>query len=237
MPLPVAVLIIVAVPYLAGYFIGSIPFGLLLSRLAGHGDVRATGSGNIGATNVLRHAGKFLGGLTLVLDLLKGTAGVLAGSYLFHVMMAHNPVPPFDTVENVTLFGSALGGIGAFLGHLYPVWLRFQGGKGVATLIGVLLGFDWRLAAAFCATWLATALIGRISSLSALVATALVLLGAWLAKPLVIALVLSVMSLLVFYRHSDNIRRLRTGEEPKIGARDTKRQTKGQTGESSGTKG
>jgi glycerol-3-phosphate acyltransferase PlsY len=218
MPLPVTFLMIITVPYVAGYLLGSIPFGLLFSRMAGHGDVRETGSGNIGATNVLRHAGKKLGALTLLCDMLKGTAGVLLGGYLFSAMMTNSQFPPFNSQEYVLLFGSVSGGVGAFLGHLYPVWLRFKGGKGVATLIGVLLGFDWQLAVAFCLCWLAVAGIGRISSLAALVAAILVAVLGWLIEPFITALAISVMSLLVIYRHRENISRLTRGEEPKIGA-------------------
>src|SRR4029077_14630107 len=136
-----------------GYLLGSIPFGLILTRLAGHGDVRDIGSGNIGATNVLRTGNKKLAALTLILDALKGTAAVLIGAR----------------------FGpdaAILGGLGAFLGHLFTVWLGFRGGKGVATYIGVLLGLYWPGAIAFCAVWLLVALITRYSSLSALAASA-----------------------------------------------------------------
>ncbi len=227
MPLPIALLIAVTVPCAAGYLLGSIPFGLLLSRLAGHGDVRSTGSGNIGATNVLRHAGKTLGALTLVCDMLKGTAGVLAGWFLLDVIMSGSPVPPFSSENNIALYGSVSGGIGAFLGHLYPVWLRFKGGKGVATLIGVLLGFDWRLAFVFCACWLVAAALGRISSLAALTATGLIAVFGWVMKPFVMAVAISVMSLLVVYRHRDNIARLRRGEEAKIGARAASQASRG----------
>src|SRR6478752_9906360 len=136
-----------------GYLLGSIPFGLIVTKLAGHGDLRDIGSGNIGATNVLRTGNKRLAALTLLLDLLKGTAAVLIGAR----------------------FGpdaAILGGLGAFLGHLFPVWLGFRGGKGVATYIGVLLGLYWPFALAFCAIWLLVAFLTRYSSLSALVASA-----------------------------------------------------------------
>ena len=145
-----------------GYLLGSIPFGLILTRLAGHGDLRDIGSGNIGATNVLRTGNKKLAALTLLLDALKGTAAVLIGAR----------------------FGpdaAILGGLGAFLGHLFPVWLGFRGGKGVATYIGVLLGLYWPGAIAFCAIWLVVAAVTRYSSLSALVASA--------AIPLILVLV------------------------------------------------
>lgn len=229
--LPIAFLIVVTVPYLAGYLCGSIPFGLILPKLAGYGDVRATGSGNIGATNVLRLAGKKIAAATLACDLLKGTAGVFLGWGLFHVLMDASPIPPFDTSENIFLFGGASGGIGAFLGHLYPVWLRFKGGKGVATLIGVLLGLDWRLAVAFCGCWLAVAWFGRISSLAALTSACFIALLAWIAKPPVMAAAISVMTLLVLVRHRENIARLRRGEEPKIGAGKTATKATGASGD------
>jgi glycerol-3-phosphate acyltransferase PlsY len=182
----------------AGYLIGSIPFGLLLTRLAGLGDVRSIGSGNIGATNVLRTGNKGLAALTLAADLLKGTAAVLLGQL-------YGP----DT--------AIAAGLGAFLGHLYPVWLRFRGGKGVATYIGVLLGLFWKAALAFCLIWLAVAALTRFSSLAALVASAatpfiLAWFGQWQAMEL-----FAVMTLLVFLRHRANIMRLFRGEESKIG--------------------
>lgn len=195
-----------------GYLLGSVPFGLVLTRLSGRGDVRDTGSGNIGATNVLRHAGKPLAAVTLLCDLLKGTLGVFAGA---SVVLA------LGGGESDAALGAILGGFGAFLGHLYPVWLGFKGGKGVATLIGVLLGYDWILAIAFCLCWLAAAAIGRISSLSALVATGVVFILGWFLEPSAMALALSVMSLLVAWRHRENITRILAGEEPKIGASKT----------------
>ncbi len=194
---------------LIGYLFGSIPFGLVLTRLTGRGDVRNTGSGNIGATNVLRHAGKTLAAVTLLCDLLKGTVGVFAGASI---------VLALGGSESDGTLGALLGGLGAFLGHLYPVWLGFKGGKGVATLIGVLLGYDWALAVAFCLCWLLVAAIGRISSLSALVSTVAVFLLSWIIEPPAMALALSVMSLLVLWRHRENITRILAGEEPKIGA-------------------
>ena len=183
----------------AGYLLGSIPAGLVLTRLAGLGDVRDIGSGNIGATNVLRTGNKWLAVLTLAVDLLKGTAAVLIGA----------------------LWGPDIGiiaGLGAFLGHLFPVWLRFRGGKGVATYIGVLLGVFWKAALVFCLLWLAVAAMARYSSLAALVASAatpfiLVWFDQWQAMELFI-----VMTLLVYVRHRANIARLIRGEESKIGA-------------------
>ena len=185
-----------------GYVLGSIPFGLILTRLAGHGDVRNIGSGNIGATNVLRTGDKPLAALTLILDALKGTAAVLIGAR----------------------FGqeaAILGGLGAFLGHLFPVWLGFRGGKGVATYIGVLIGLYWPGAVAFCATWLLVAALTRYSSLSALAASAAVpLLLLFLGKTQM-ALLFLFFTVLLFWRHADNIGRLMRGEEGRIGAKKT----------------
>ena len=185
-----------------GYVLGSIPFGLILTRLAGHGDVRNIGSGNIGATNVLRTGDKPLAALTLILDALKGTAAVLIGAR----------------------FGqeaAILGGLGAFLGHLFPVWLGFRGGKGVATYIGVLIGLYWPGAVAFCATWLLVAALTRYSSLSALAASAAVpLLLLFLGKTQM-ALLFLFFTVLLFWRHADNIGRLIRGEEGRIGAKKT----------------
>lgn len=182
-----------------GYLLGSIPAGLILTRLAGRGDVREIGSGNIGATNVLRTGSKPLAALTLLLDLLKGTAAVLIG-------LRWGPD------------AGIIAGLGAFLGHLFPVWLKFRGGKGVATYIGVLLGLFWPAAAAFCAIWLLVAGLSRYSSLAALVASAatpvvLAWFGRWQAMELFI-----LLSVLVYARHWANIRRLVRGEESKIGA-------------------
>src|SRR5262249_42103321 len=138
-----------------GYLLGSIPFGLVLTRLAGTQDLRTIGSGNIGATNVLRTGRRELAAATLVCDMLKGTAAVLVAS-------------PFAGAE-----AAMAAGLGAFLGHLFPIWLGFRGGKGVATYIGLLIGFAWPAALGFCAVWLAVAVAARYSSLSALVASAL----------------------------------------------------------------
>ncbi len=182
-----------------GYLLGSIPFGLLLTRLSGLGDLRKIGSGNIGATNVLRTGKKGLAAATLAADMFKGTVAVLLGS-------AFGPV------------AAVAGGICAFLGHLYPVWLRFRGGKGVATYIGIFLGLNWPAALIFCAIWLLVAVVTRYSSLSALIATAAapaILAGfeEWWSAALAI-----VMTVLIYIRHAANIRRLLKGEESKIDA-------------------
>jgi glycerol-3-phosphate acyltransferase PlsY len=183
-----------------GYLLGSIPFGLLLAKLAGLGDLRQIGSGNIGATNVLRTGNKGLAALTLLLDLLKGTAAVWVGSHF-------------------GLYAAMAAGLGAFLGHLFPVWLGFRGGKGVATYIGVLLGLYWPAAAAFCAIWLIVAFATRYSSLAALVASAasvgmLVLTTQWRLAGLFL-----LLTLLLYIRHAANIERLARGEEARIGER------------------
>jgi glycerol-3-phosphate acyltransferase PlsY len=182
-----------------GYLLGSIPFGLIVTRLGGAGDVRAIGSGNIGATNVLRTGRKDLAAATLLLDAFKGTAAVLiAGAFFSRDAMI-------------------VAGLGAFLGHLYPVWLRFKGGKGVATFLGCLLGVSWPAGLVFIAVWLATAWLSKYSSASALVATlvsplALLLLGQRDAAELFVGL-----AILLWFRHAENIRRLLAGTEGKIG--------------------
>src|SRR5581483_1900254 len=181
-----------------GYLLGSIPFGLILTRLAGLGDVRKIGSGNIGATNVLRAGSKKLAALTLFLDAAKGTAAVLLASH-----WGETP--------------ALLAGLGAFLGHLFPVWLGFHGGKGVATYIGVLLGLYWPAGVAFCAVWLIVAFATRYSSLSALAASAasVALLAVTAHWPL--SALFLLLTVLLFIRHAANIGRLAKGEEARIG--------------------
>ncbi len=189
-----------------GYLIGSIPFGLLLTSAAGLGDVRSIGSGNIGATNVLRTGHKGLAALTLLLDALKGTAAVLIGHEL-------------GAAGGVAILASYVAGLGAFLGHVFPVWLHFRGGKGVATYIGVLLGVAWPLGLAFIGIWIAVAVLSRYSSLSALVAALIVPIGALALGDGATALLCAILTALLIYKHRTNIRRLAAGEEPKIGAR------------------
>lgn len=184
-----------------GYLLGSIPFGLLLSRAAGLGDIRNIGSGNIGATNVLRTGNKGLAAATLLLDGLKATAAALLVNHWFGQVPAHMAV------------------LGAFLGHVYPVWLRFKGGKGVATYLGGLLGLAPLAALAFAAIWIATAYLKRMSSLAAIaasLATPLVLL--WLGKPVTAGL-FALLTALLLWAHRANISRLRAGTEPRIGDR------------------
>jgi glycerol-3-phosphate acyltransferase PlsY len=184
-----------------GYLLGSIPFGLLLTRAAGGPDIRAIGSGNIGATNVLRTGRKGLAAATLLCDMLKGTLAVL--------IAAHFAGPDVALVA----------GLAAFLGHLFPVWLKFKGGKGVATYIGVLIGLAWPAALIFCAIWLVVAALSRYSSLAALIASALTPLALWsLDKPEVAALFL-VLTALLWIMHRANVGRLMSGAEGKIGAK------------------
>jgi len=183
-----------------GYLLGSIPFGLLLTRAAGLGDVRAIGSGNIGATNVLRTGNKGLAALTLLLDALKGSAAVwIAGRWGLEPALA--------------------AGGGAFLGHLFPVWLGFKGGKGVATYVGVLLALAWQGALAFAVAWLATAVAFRFSSLAALVAVLVVPVVLFIFGLPMVAGLAAVMSAVVILKHHANIRRLLAGTESRIGAK------------------
>lgn len=186
---------------LIGYGLGSIPFGLLLTRAAGLGDVRSIGSGNIGATNVLRTGNKKLAAATLLLDLLKGTAAVLIVRFLM------------PTVADT----ATLAGVAAFLGHLFPIWLGFKGGKGVATYIGVLLGLFWPAVLIFAGVWIAVAYFSRYSSLGALVATLVVPLSLWGLGETTLAAVFALLTVIVWAKHHANIRRLLSGTEGKIG--------------------
>jgi len=187
------------VAFIIGYLLGSIPFGLVLTRLAGTQDLRSIGSGNIGATNVLRTGSKGLAAATLLGDMLKGTVAVVICGHLWGPNAA------------------MLAGFGAFLGHLFPVWLKFRGGKGVATYIGVLLGLFWPAAAIFGAIWLATAFTSRYSSLSALVASFVTPIFLWWFGHPTLASLFAVLTLLLFWTHRENIKRLQAGTEGKIG--------------------
>lgn len=209
--------LLICAALILGYLLGSIPFGLLLTRSAGLGDVRNIGSGNIGATNVLRTGSKALAAATLLCDMLKGTAAVI----LAVVIATH----VFQMPPSVAYTAGIASGLGAFLGHLYPLWLKFKGGKGVATYIGVLLGVAPPLAAGFCLIWLAVALASRYSSLAALIAAvATPVLALLLPKlalvrqgPSILFLVLVAMTALLVWKHRENIARLRGGKESKIG--------------------
>lgn len=184
-----------------GYLLGSIPFGLVFTRLAGLGDIRQIGSGNIGATNVLRTGNKFLAALTLIGDMLKGT---------FAVLLANQFWGPDAAL---------VAGLAAFLGHLFPVWLRFRGGKGVATYIGVAFGIFPLAALVFCVVWLATAIVSRYSSLAALAASVLTPIFVWTQGRVVFAALFCVMTILLFVMHRGNISRLTTGTESRINFR------------------
>lgn len=192
-PLPTLALVA-----LAAYALGSIPFGVVLARLMGLGNLREIGSGNTGATNVMRTGNKLAGALTFLLDAAKGTLAVL----LAWAMVG------FDAAQ--------IAGLAAFLGHLYPLYLRFQGGKGVATFLGVTLAIAWPVGLATCATWLLTFKLSRYSSLSALVACGFSSIYAALLGHMAVVALLVVLKLLVFYRHRDNIRRLINRTEPRF---------------------
>jgi acyl phosphate:glycerol-3-phosphate acyltransferase len=193
-----------ALPYYAaalmfGYLLGSIPFGLILTRLAGTPDIRSIGSGNIGATNVLRTGRKGLAAATLLGDALKGTVAVLVMYRLWgqdHAILA---------------------ALGAFLGHLFPVWLKFKGGKGVATYIGILLALAWPAAIAFCLIWLAVAALTRYSSLAALVASLATPFVLWMLDDRQEAQLFALLTVLLWLMHRENIMRLIRGTEGKIG--------------------
>ncbi|MFG1344628.1 glycerol-3-phosphate 1-O-acyltransferase PlsY [Xanthobacter autotrophicus DSM 431] len=184
-----------------GYLLGSIPFGLLLTRSAGTKDIRSIGSGNIGATNVLRTGRKDLAAATLVLDALKGTAAVLIARYFLGADAA------------------LAAGLGAFVGHIAPVWLRFRGGKGVATFLGVTIGLFWPAAIVFAVVWLGAAYLTRYSSLSALMASVATVVAAKALAGDRMALLLALLAVLLWIKHHANIRRLLDGTEGKIGAK------------------
>lgn len=184
-----------------GYLLGSIPFGIILTRIAGGPDLRTIGSGNIGATNVLRTGNKKLAALTLLGDMLKGTAAVLLAGWLLGGKSA-----------------ALAAGLGAFLGHLFPVWLRFKGGKGVATFLGILIGLKWSIALVFAAIWLSIAYLSKYSSLSALIASLLTPLLLWFwVRDVQTAGLMAILALLLWFMHRENIARLLSGREGKIG--------------------
>jgi len=189
-----------AAAFCFGYLLGSIPFGLLITRLAGTRDLRQIGSGNIGATNVLRTGRKELAIVTLVCDVLKGTLAVAIADHLGGQDLA------------------ILAALGAFLGHLFPVWLRFRGGKGVATYIGILIALAWHAAVVFCLVWLAVAAVSRYSSLAALVASLATPFFLWSDGYLQEAQLFALFTVLLWVKHRSNIARLAAGTEGKIGA-------------------
>jgi glycerol-3-phosphate acyltransferase PlsY len=186
--------------FLAGYLLGSIPFGIVLTRLFGHGDLRKIGSGNIGATNVLRTGRKDLAAATLLLDAGKGAIAVLVAGWLYGPDIA------------------LMAAYGSILGHLFPVWLKFRGGKGVATTLGVHVAIAWPMGLACCAVWLATAGATRFSSLAALISMASAPAWAWyLVHDVQLAQFAAIVAAVVWLKHHENIRRLLKGEESKIG--------------------
>ena len=186
---------------LIGYLLGSIPFGILVARAFGLGNLRKIGSGNIGATNVLRTGNRPAAALTLLLDGAKGAAAVLAARY-------------FGAAEDAV----QLAALAALLGHLFPVWLGFRGGKGVATFLGIFLALSWPVGAMLCAVWLVVASVGRYSSLAALFAVASLPIWLFVFKFGEGLLLAFLVTILVYIRHAGNIRRLRKGSEPKIGS-------------------
>lgn len=181
-----------------GYLLGSIPFGLLLTRLAGKGDIREIGSGNIGATNVLRTGAKGLAAATLLLDALKGAAAVLIAQRVW---------------PDATYYAAA----GALVGHLYPVWLRFKGGKGVATLLGILAPLFWQAALVYAVVWLGLLILLRISSVAGMAAAVSAPITAAIFARFALVPMLLAFALLIIWKHQENIRRLLRGEEPKVG--------------------
>lgn len=183
-----------------GYLLGSSPFGLILTRFGGAGDLRAIGSGNIGATNVLRTGRKGLAAATLLLDALKGAAAVWIG-------------------RELAPGGDLLGAAGAFFGHCYPVWLRFRGGKGVATLGGVAFGIWWGLGLIYLALWIGTLLVTRYSSVGGLTAAAMLPVAAFALGLPQAGILFLALGLVVFWKHRENLSRLRQGAEPRIGSK------------------
>ncbi|MBP9694107.1 MAG: glycerol-3-phosphate 1-O-acyltransferase PlsY [Alphaproteobacteria bacterium] len=188
---------------LLGYFLGSIPFGLIYTKLSGHGDIRNIGSGNIGATNVLRTGNKTLAILTLLSDALKGLCAVL-------LLQKINFLPDFDLALLACAFASIIG-------HIFPIWLKFKGGKGVATAIGVIIALHWPIALGLLGTWVLIACITRISSLSALIAFVASIFYSFFIDDQNFTYFLLVITLLILYTHKENIGRLIKGTEPKIG--------------------
>lgn len=191
--------LMIAAAAVLGYLLGSIPFGLVLTKLAGTEDIRNIGSGNIGATNVLRTGNKFLAGLTFLGDMLKGTAAVVLAGQFWGVDAA------------------LAAGLAAFIGHLFPVWLGFKGGKGVSTYIGVALGLFWPAALIFCVLWIAVAASTRYSSVASLTGSLVAPVFAWQQGHPTLALLFLVMTVLLVFMHRGNIKRLLAGTEGRIG--------------------
>jgi glycerol-3-phosphate acyltransferase PlsY len=183
---------------LFAYLIGSIPFGIIISKIMGLGNLRNIGSGNIGATNVLRTGNKLAAILTLIFDLLKGAIAVIITYYIYN-----------DTTAQIAALSS-------FLGHCFPIWLKFKGGKGVATFIGISLALYWPAGILICLTWVLTAFLSRISSLSALISSLSSILWVWILGVPSAVFVMTVLTILIWYRHIENIKRIIKNTEPKI---------------------
>ncbi len=183
-----------------GYLLGSIPFGLILTRLFGAGDLRTIGSGNIGATNVLRTGRKGLAAATLLLDMAKGATALC---------IARMIAPEL----------ALIGGLAAFLGHCYPVWLKFKGGKGVATMLGITLAFNWGIGLVFAGLWLGALALSRMSSVGGMTAAVVTPIATWVIFEWHPAKMLGLMAIIVLWKHRDNIARIRAGTEPKVGAK------------------
>ena len=183
---------------LFAYLIGSIPFGIIISKIMGLGNLRNIGSGNIGATNVLRTGNKLAAILTLIFDLLKGAIAVIITYYIFN-----------DTTAQIAALSS-------FLGHCFPIWLKFKGGKGVATFIGISLALYWPAGILICLTWVLTAFLSRISSLSALISSLSSILWVWILGVPSAVFIMTVLTILIWYRHIENIKRIIKNSEPKI---------------------
>jgi glycerol-3-phosphate acyltransferase PlsY len=198
------------VTLIIAYLFGSIPFGLFLTRAAGLGDIRQIGSGNIGATNVLRTGNRPIAAATLLLDAAKAAVAILVARTLLY-----NPNLPVGGDAVLPLYLAALG---AFLGHCFPVWLGFKGGKGVAVMIGSLLTLSWPVGLIFCAVWLLIALTRKLSSLAALTAAATAPIFAYVVVDEWLAATAALLAILLFYQHRENIMRLIAGTEPKIGS-------------------
>ena len=183
---------------LFAYLIGSIPFGIIISKIMGLGNLRNIGSGNIGATNVLRTGNKLAAILTLIFDLLKGAIAVIITYYIFN-----------DTTAQIAALSS-------FLGHCFPIWLKFKGGKGVATFIGISLALYWPAGILICLTWVLTAFLSRTSSLSALISSLSSILWVWILGAPSAVFIMTVLTILIWYRHIENIKRIIKNTEPKI---------------------
>ena len=183
---------------LFAYLIGSIPFGIIISKIMGLGNLRNIGSGNIGATNVLRTGNKLAAILTLIFDLLKGAIAVIITYYIFN-----------DTTAQIAALSS-------FLGHCFPIWLKFKGGKGVATFIGISLALYWPAGILICLTWVLIAFLSRTSSLSALISSLSSILWVWVLGAPSAVFIMTVLTILIWYRHKENIKRIIKNTEPKI---------------------